>query len=257
MWRTLSSGGLLLVAKPGAWIVPDYLIHLVCSQHATSLWGVPSPFGLMMDATQDAIHASLTDLHLSGEAFPSHLARRILTNNKHVKLFNPYGPAEVTINSHAYTVTDCDTEAESIPIGAALPNTSGWVLESHCAARPLLVPGELHLGGPKVSRGYLGRSNLACQVALPSQLPSSRAYDRIYRTGLYRHPTAMSTHSTIAYTICRVVQVPGTVQQCSHTPVHDDHTAVFEHCTTSIIHLLLTQCTAPQRQCSSVGQTPH
>ena len=61
VWRTLSSGGLLLVAKPGAWLDPDYLIYLVCSQHVTSLWGVPSPFGLMMDATQDAIHASLTD----------------------------------------------------------------------------------------------------------------------------------------------------------------------------------------------------
>ena len=176
VWRTLVSGGLLLVAKPGAWLNPEYLVWLICTHHVNSLWGVPSPFRLIMDATQDVIHASLIDLHLSGEAFPLHLGERILTNNKHVRLFNPYGMSEVTINSYAHTVTEYDIEAGSIPIGVALSNTSGWVFDSHCIARPLLAPGELHLGGPKVSRGYLGRNDLACQVCLPIQTRRTAAY---------------------------------------------------------------------------------
>ena len=36
-------------------------------QSVNSLWGVPSPFALVMDAAGDMLPHSLVDLHLSGE----------------------------------------------------------------------------------------------------------------------------------------------------------------------------------------------
>ena len=68
VWRTLVTGARLLVGKPDAWLDPSYLVELMATHNVTSLWGVPSPFALVMDAAQNVLPPSLTDLHLIGEA---------------------------------------------------------------------------------------------------------------------------------------------------------------------------------------------
>ena len=56
-----------MIAKPDAWLDPLYLVTLMKEQSVSSMWGVPSPFTLLMDAAQDVLPLSLVDLHLSGE----------------------------------------------------------------------------------------------------------------------------------------------------------------------------------------------
>ena len=67
VWRTLACRATLVVGKPNAWLEPAYLVDLLGTQKVTSLWGVPTPFALVMDAAQDVLPLSLVDLHLSGE----------------------------------------------------------------------------------------------------------------------------------------------------------------------------------------------
>ena len=67
VWRTLSTGAKLVVAKPDAWLDPSYLLKVIEEQSVNSLWGVPSPWALVMDAAGDALPECLQDLHLSGE----------------------------------------------------------------------------------------------------------------------------------------------------------------------------------------------
>ena len=93
----------------------------------------------------------------------------------------PYGPAEVTIDS------------ASASAGAGWPprvgggdrvagvNTSVWVLDSRLRPCPPGVVGELYVGGVQVARGYVGRVDLTAErfVANPFGAPG----DRMYRTG--------------------------------------------------------------------------
>ena len=52
----------MVVAKPDAWLDPEYLHELMMSQKVTSLWGVPSPFALVVQAARGKLAASLVDL---------------------------------------------------------------------------------------------------------------------------------------------------------------------------------------------------
>ena len=151
-----------------------------CVVQVSSLWGVPSPFALVMEAAGGALPPSLWDLHLSGEALPPRLVAKIF-NSGGVELFNPYGPAEVTINSHAHKVRAEDASASSVPIGTALPNTTGYVLDKYRMVVPVGVAGELWLGGPKVARGYMGRDDLTEESMMElATLPDA---GRLYKTG--------------------------------------------------------------------------
>ena len=67
-------------------------------------------------------------------------------------------------------------------VGKMLTSTAACVLNSHGMLVPLGVAGELYLGGCKVARGYVGRSDLTEQsCAQVASLPDSAG--RLYKTG--------------------------------------------------------------------------
>ena len=170
------AGATLCVTKPLAWLDVEYLKHSILV-NVTSFWGVPSPFAMLID-TLEVLPPCLVDLHLSGEALPPGLVRFIL-NAQHVQLFNPYGPAEVTINSHAHKCTLDDANGPRVSIGGALPNTIGIVVDNDGFPVPIVSDAELCLGGPKVARGYIGSQQLTNQVFLTTpHFPG-----RMYKTG--------------------------------------------------------------------------
>ena len=104
-----------------------------------------------------------------------------ICSNTATQLFNLYGPAECTINSHGRRITVEDGGGERIPIGVALPNTTGYVVDSFGMPVPVGVAGELYLGGPKVGRGYIGRPDLTEKSFVHVRsLPDA---GRLYKTG--------------------------------------------------------------------------
>ena len=108
------------------------------------------------------------------------LTSRILGNDA-VHLANLYGPAECTINASAKLCQMSQIGRQGVSIGSLLPNTTGYVLDQHYLPAPIGVAGELYLGGPKLSRGYIGRPDLT--TAAFHSLPSLPHAGRLYKTG--------------------------------------------------------------------------
>src|SRR6185369_764936 len=104
------------------------------------------------------------------------LAETLSTLLENGKLLNMYGPTETTVWS-----TTSDVEPGKAPtIGRPIANTTIRILDPHRALCPIGTPGELHIGGAGVVRGYLGRPDLTAERFVPDPFSPG---ERLYRTG--------------------------------------------------------------------------
>jgi myxalamid-type nonribosomal peptide synthetase MxaA len=100
-------------------------------------------------------------------------------------LINGYGPTEATVAATWYQLspsTPLERGGREIPIGRAISNVQTYVLDKYLQLVPIGVPGELHIGGACLARGYKGRPDLTAQKFIKNPL----TYDpnaRLYKTG--------------------------------------------------------------------------
>ena len=97
------------------------------------------------------------------------------------ELYNLYGPTEAAIDV-TYWACERGSNRWTIPIGRPIANTQIYILDSHMQPVPIGVPGELHIGGDGLARGYLNRLELTAEKFVANPF-SSEAGTRFYRTG--------------------------------------------------------------------------
>ncbi|MCI0362342.1 MAG: amino acid adenylation domain-containing protein [Phycisphaerales bacterium] len=102
---------------------------------------------------------------------------------RNIRLLNCYGPTEATITATFFEVPrDRSKFLFRVPIGRPVANAEVYILDPHLAPVPIGVPGELHIGGDRVARGYLNHPDLTAERFVPN--PFSKNPDaRLYKTG--------------------------------------------------------------------------
>ncbi|MEV6977382.1 amino acid adenylation domain-containing protein [Kitasatospora sp. NPDC093806] len=115
-------------------------------------------------------------LVVGGEAVGEALWQRLATAPGLVAE-NSYGPTECTVQT-LWTALRPDRRPH---LGRPVGDTSAYLLDRYLRPVPTGVPGELHLAGGQLGRGYLGRPGPTAErfVANPFGPPGSR----MYRTG--------------------------------------------------------------------------
>ncbi|MBN3958479.1 non-ribosomal peptide synthetase [Nostoc sp. NMS8] len=97
-------------------------------------------------------------------------------------LVNEYGPTETVVGCCVYQVPVGKHYTGSIPIGKAIANTQLYILDEYLQPVPKGVPGELHIGGFGLARGYLNQAELTALKFIPNPF-SNKEGDRLYKTG--------------------------------------------------------------------------
>ncbi len=151
------------------------LLREIERRRATVLQATPTTWRLLIETAWKGT-PQLKAL-IGGEACPRELAASLLP--KCGELWNMYGPTETTIWSTIQRLTAGDT---TITIGRPIANTQIYILDAYGQPTPIGVPGELHIGGAGLSRGYLKRPELTAEKFIRDPF-SPDANARLYRTG--------------------------------------------------------------------------
>ena len=125
-----------------------------------------------------------------------------------LRVFNSYGPTEISISSTKKEVEYRDKQVQElsrIPCGYSLPNYATYILDEQLKPLPAGMPGEIYLGGAGVSLGYLNNEELTRKHFVPDPFASpeylANGWTRMYRTGDIGHlqdDGAMVFHNRIA-----------------------------------------------------------
>ncbi|WP_224362171.1 non-ribosomal peptide synthetase [Hyalangium versicolor] len=176
----LLSGSRLVIARPGGHQEPAYLSRLISEQAVSIVHFVPSMLqAFLAEPGLELSCRSLKRIVCSGEALSPELAARCFERLPFASLHNLYGPTEAAVDVSAW---ECKPAERSVPIGTPVDNTRLYVLDAQLHPLPVGVPGELHIGGIQVGRGYLRRPELTAERFIPDPF-SDGPGSRLYRTG--------------------------------------------------------------------------
>ncbi|HEX6038060.1 non-ribosomal peptide synthetase, partial [Longimicrobium sp.] len=167
----LLAGATLVLADRAALAPGDALRETLRGGRVTFATLPPSVLAVMDPAELPALRVVVS----AGEALPPAEAARWAGA---VALHNGYGPTETTV-----AATSARVEPGAAPsIGRPLAHARAYVLDGAGNPLPPGIPGELHVGGAGVARGYRGRPGLTAERFVPDPF-GGEAGARLYRTG--------------------------------------------------------------------------
>ena len=161
IWMAFSNGATLVVPDGDAPRFGNELGRYLQRCGVTYFSTVPT---LLSTMTEDV--PTLQQLVLSGEPCPQELVTRWTKPGR--LMLNVYGPTEATVNTTAAILQPgCP-----VTIGQPINGYKTLILDAEMRPVPPGEKGELYVGGPGISRGYLKQPEL-----------TSRSFIRLYKTG--------------------------------------------------------------------------
>jgi surfactin family lipopeptide synthetase A len=177
---TLSTGGALVLPPDRSRCELSALAELIIRHRVSHLLCVPSLYRELLNETALNETSPLSVAIVAGEECPRELVDRHYRVIPDAALYNEYGPTEATVWSSVYR---CEPKSHltRVPIGRPIANAQLYVLDPHLQPVPVGVPGELHIGGTGVTRGYLNRPELNARQLIPS--PFGESAGSLYKSG--------------------------------------------------------------------------
>ncbi len=175
----LSRGGAVVLTSPATEKSPRDLARLIAERGVTMTLCVPSFFQLLLEQGDPQHLRGLKTVIVAGEACPPWLVQLHYETLPDTELVNEYGPTECTVWS-TFARLDPSSHTTQVPIGRAIPGATVRVLDARCRPVPIGVAGELCVGGPGVTRGYLGLPDKTALRFIDDPLAPG---ERVYRTG--------------------------------------------------------------------------
>jgi amino acid adenylation domain-containing protein len=176
---TLCTGGTLVLPRQRLEKDVLALASLIERERVTHVLCLPSLYALLLEHARPAQLDSLRTVIVAGEVCRATLVQQHHKLLPGAELHNEYGPTEATVWSTVYRVPP-DFQDQRVPIGRPIAGAQVHVLDEHRRPVPVGVPGELYVGGPGLTRGYLNRPVETSERFVPGLLATG---PHLYRTG--------------------------------------------------------------------------
>ncbi|MEI2579470.1 non-ribosomal peptide synthase/polyketide synthase [Scytonema sp. PRP1] len=169
---TLGSGATLYLGTKDEIMPGTPLIERLRDDAITHVTLPPSALAVLPSQELPALQAII----VAGEACSPELVKLWSAGRN---FFNAYGPTEASV---CVTIAKCNPEDEKVTIGRPIANTQIYILDSHLQPVPVGVPGEIHIGGVGLARGYINRVELTQEKFISNPF-SDEPHSRLYKTG--------------------------------------------------------------------------
>ena len=182
IFPALCSGGCLHIVSSARASDPDALADDFTRHPIDCLKIVPSHLKALLASQTSERILPQQRLVLGGEATTWDLIAQIQLA-PHCQIINHYGPTESTVGVTTFEVKSVPTGEKfgTVPIGRAIANTQIYLLDSYQKPVPIGVPGELHIAGAGLARGYLNQPELTDLRFIPNPFDNSKS-NRLYPT---------------------------------------------------------------------------
>ncbi|MFN7730408.1 MAG: amino acid adenylation domain-containing protein [Pirellula sp.] len=181
IWGALLNGSRLVLIPTEVMLSPRALAARLRETQVTTLFLTTALFK-QVALEHPTAFSTVRNVLFGGEVVDPKCVREVLASGPPERLLHVYGPTETTTFATFFQIEHVPENADSLPIGKPISNTSVYVLDAQLRPVPIGIPGELCIGGLGLADGYAGSPELTVQRFVPhpfSDLPG----DRLYRTG--------------------------------------------------------------------------
>jgi amino acid adenylation domain-containing protein len=183
VFPSLCFGGTLHIISLDRASDPNALAEYFQEHDIDCLKIVPSHLSALLTSARSEQVIPRKRLILGGESSSWNLIERLRSLAPHCLIFNHYGPTESTVGVLTCKVEDkLSDESATVPIGQPIGNIKIYLLDQYFEPVPIGIPGEVHIGGLGLARGYFNRPELAAEKFIPNPF-SYEPGARLYRTG--------------------------------------------------------------------------
>jgi acyl-coenzyme A synthetase/AMP-(fatty) acid ligase len=185
VFGTLAAGATIVLPRPDEMQNARAWARLI-QRHRVTIWHTaPAMLRMLVDhveADPTLAPETLRLALLGGDWIPVSLPDRLRALAPDCRVISMGGATECSMDSTIYEIEEVDPAWRSIPYGVPMANQLAYVLDEDRQPVPVLVAGELYLGGIGVGRGYFQRPELTAERFVPN--PFVAELDaRMYRTG--------------------------------------------------------------------------
>ncbi|WP_431936054.1 amino acid adenylation domain-containing protein [Micromonospora sp. RP3T] len=183
LYGGLATGGTLLVLDKDTALDGPELASRFAADRPEQFKLAPSHLAALTSGDTSDAPVPARVLILGGEAFSPQWARGLAAAHRDVAVYNNYGPTETTVGVLVHRVDPDDPLAHRsvVPLSTVLANCVVHVLDDALRPVPPLAPGQIYIGGPQVSLGYVRAPAATADRFLPD--PYGPPGARLYRTG--------------------------------------------------------------------------
>jgi amino acid adenylation domain-containing protein len=176
IWGSLLNGAKLVLFPSDKPSLAE-LGQIIQQQQITTLWLTAGLFHLIVDERLADLQP-IQNLIAGGDILSLPHVQKVLST-LNCRLVNGYGPTENTTFTCCHPIS-ASSLSTSVPIGRPIANTQVYILDSLLQPVSIGIPGELHIGGDGLARGYLKLPELTAEKFIPNPFTGSA---KLYKTG--------------------------------------------------------------------------